>query len=200
MKYAKKGDGLVSRYINRRISGAITDFIVKRGIPITPNMMTAISTIIGIVGGILLPLIPPLGGLLVQTSSILDGVDGELARALNRQSKRGGFIDTVLDRIVDAVVIYGAWMATFLSSLGLWAALTGSLMVSYVHSVVRQFFGIDASDLGIPKFASRDVRLFIIFLGSLFYGTGLAIALTLVALASFVYVTLLSVKVWKTMK
>ncbi len=200
MKYAKKSDGIVSRFINRRISGAVTQLIIEKELPITPNLMTVISTIIGILGGIILPLLPPLGGTLVQLSSILDGVDGELARALNKQSKRGGFIDTVLDRVVDAIVVYGAWNTSFLPPLGLWAALTGSLLVSYIHSVIRQIFNVDAYELGVPKFASRDVRLFIIFIGSFFLKVGLSIALILIALISFTYIILVSVKVWKYMK
>ncbi len=197
MKYAKRSDGLVSRYINRKISGAITEFIISHNLPISPNLVTAISTLIGLLSAPSFIIFPPLGGLLIQLSSILDGVDGELARALNKASKKGGFIDTVLDRIVDAVALYGAWAASSTNSLILWASVTGSLMVSYLHSVIKQFFGIDAYELGVPKFASRDVRLFLLFVGSLFFNYGLKMVLIIIASISFIYVTLLVVKVWR---
>jgi len=47
----------------------------------------------------------PVAGILVQLASIVDGVDGELARARNMASPVGAFLDSLLDRIADAFVI-----------------------------------------------------------------------------------------------
>lgn len=86
----KPTDGPVSKYINRKISIRITRFIIEYNIPLTPNHVSIISFIMALVTlplylyGYLIP-----AGILVQLSSIIDGVDGELARALNMVSRKG---------------------------------------------------------------------------------------------------------------
>ena len=52
------------------------------------------------------------GGLMVQATSVLDGVDGETARLQMRAGPRGAWLDGMLDRMVDAAIVAG---------LGLWA-------------------------------------------------------------------------------
>lgn len=46
-------------------------------------------------------------GLLAQLSSIVDGVDGSLARLKDMTSEFGGFLDSVLDRYADILIILG---------------------------------------------------------------------------------------------
>ena len=167
-----KAEGPVSRYINRRVSSRITGFIVSRGIDITPNQMsliaflTAAAAAAATASGLLL-----LGGLLVQLSSILDGVDGELARARRMASPRGAFLDTVLDRYADLLVVaataYAAYQAGTLAPLQLLAlalaAITGDFMVSYIHARGVMDLGVHPGLAGpLDSIGSRDVRLFII--------------------------------------
>jgi CDP-L-myo-inositol myo-inositolphosphotransferase len=57
------------------------------------------------------------GALAVHGSSVLDGVDGEVARLRVRASPRGALLDGVLDRLVDAAVIV---------ALGIWAQREGA--------------------------------------------------------------------------
>jgi phosphatidylserine synthase len=51
------------------------------------------------------------GGFLAQATSVVDGVDGELARLQLRASRRGALLDGVLDRLADAAILagLGAW-------------------------------------------------------------------------------------------
>jgi len=109
----KPTDGPVSRYINRRLSNPITKFIVRHNIDVTPNQMSILSAFIGMLS---LPLYilnnPVLAGILVQVSSVLDGVDGELARARNMVSRRGRFLDACLDRYTDFIILAGASLYT----------------------------------------------------------------------------------------
>ncbi len=178
----KSTDGPVSKYINRKISTRITRAIIKYNIQLTPNQVSIISFILGVFSGLLFVynnLI--LGGIITQISSIIDGVDGELARALGRTSRFGGFFDAVLDRLADISVITGLGLLLLMYN-GYWynvfsyhivfliivLALTGDIMVSYIHARAEASLGTSLHKLcSIPVFASRDVRLFTVFVGGL---------------------------------
>ena len=172
----KSTDGPVSRALNRRISKRITEFILKKNIPVTPNQVSFISFLIALAGSLLYLLrLDPLAGILVQVSSIVDGVDGELARARGQASPLGAFVDSILDRLADASVVI-ALMAVSAETMPLISAIVGSLallgclMVSYVHSQGRATLKTHVGVVGkVPMFASRDVRLFIVFIASFFY-------------------------------
>jgi len=191
----KATDGLVARYINRRLSNPITLAIVRHGALLTPNQVSVISLLIGLASAATYILkLPVLAGVLIQVSSIVDGVDGELARLLGMESRRGAFLDAVLDRFVDISVIIGLTLYVnycmglstyvFLASM---AALSGCLMVSYIHARGEASLGVHPSKLGrVFNFSSRDVRLFAMFLGSVL---GLYVeTLLFIALLSYTYV------------
>jgi choline kinase/phosphatidylglycerophosphate synthase len=111
----KDGDGPVSRYVNRPISTRISMALA----PLRPNpdLVSWIVLGVAIVGAWLLWEGHGIaGGLVVQLTSILDGVDGELARLQLRAGPAGALLDGVFDRISDAVI---------LGALGVWALRSG---------------------------------------------------------------------------
>ncbi len=196
----KPTDGLISRYINRRISTRITSFILKYDIGVTPTQVSIFSFSLGLVAAYLyLYGYVLLAGLLVQISSIVDGVDGELARARDMVSKRGGFIDTILDRLANIAVltsitfylIYELGWSEFVVLVGL-AALSADLLVTYLHAVAQKDLGVHPALIGvIPPIASRDVRLFIVFLSSvlaIYDYSILLYGLLIMAVLTFAYV------------
>ncbi len=176
MAQVKPTDGPVSRYVNRRLSWPITMLIVRLRLPLTPNAVSLISFATALLAALLLATGNGVaGGILVQVSSVLDGVDGELARVTGRTSRRGGFLDAMLDRYADVAVLGGlAAMAlaagyepAHVLALAL-AAVTGDLLVSYVHARGEASLGVHPALVGrVPQLASRDVRLFIVFIGAL---------------------------------
>lgn len=158
------GDGLVSRLFNRRLSLLLTERVVDH---LTPNQATLLSTLVGLLAALLALLSPSLGGILYQLSSVLDGTDGEIARSSLRESPLGGWVDSVLDRVVDFC---------FLLSLGLYlgpeapwevlsGAIFGSLMVSYTSERYRGATGRDLYQ-DHPQLlylgGKRDERVFLI--------------------------------------
>ncbi|WP_258085137.1 bifunctional L-myo-inositol-1-phosphate cytidylyltransferase/CDP-L-myo-inositol myo-inositolphosphotransferase [Thermococcus thermotolerans] len=161
------GDGFVSRHLNRRISTEISYLLAER---VSPNGMTAITFALGMLSAFLTLVSLPLAGILYQLSSILDGVDGELARAQLRTSRFGGYIDSLLDRYVD-----GAFLALLAYSTlrePLWhlvalLALLGSVMVSYSTERFKAAYGEDAYG-SIPALrklpGKRDERIFLTML------------------------------------
>ncbi|MEM2077137.1 MAG: CDP-alcohol phosphatidyltransferase family protein, partial [Sulfolobales archaeon] len=52
--------------------------------------------------------LPAIGGVVAEISSIVDGVDGELARAKKMESKFGSFLDSMLDRLADILIVASA--------------------------------------------------------------------------------------------
>lgn len=79
------------------------------------------------------------GGIVVLLASALDMFDGALARATGTASRFGAMFDSVLDRFSEAVVLFGiAWYGITVGdseqALLAFAAVVGSLMVSYVRA------------------------------------------------------------------
>ncbi len=167
--YVKPGDGPISRLINRPVSTRISRFTLRVFPEVTPNMFTFASTIIGVIGGILVAMrIFILGALFIQLSSIIDGCDGEIARIKNLQSAHGDALDSLFDRLVDVSVIWGItiglvsaqesrWELILLTSLG-WILTSFSLLISYSSAVARRNWAKD-----FPRtLAGRDVRMLIL--------------------------------------
>ncbi|MBW7995104.1 MAG: NTP transferase domain-containing protein [Candidatus Glassbacteria bacterium] len=104
---AKARDGVVSRLLNRRISGLVTRLIAP--LPVRPNHVTGFNLLLAATAGALLAtghLIA--GGLTVQLYSVLDGVDGELARLKVQGSWLGAWLDNLTDRLCDWLIVAGA--------------------------------------------------------------------------------------------
>ena len=174
-KLKKDTDGPVSRILNRPISLRISKLLLKTGI--TPNQISVLSTVIGLVGasfffsGEYFYLI--LGGILIHIHSIVDGCDGEVARLKLRQTKYGGWLDSVLDRYVDAAIIfglaYGYWNMT--GDMTIWiigfSALIGTFLNSYTSDKYDSIFK-NGDMAKKSKFRmGRDVRLLLIVIGAL---------------------------------
>jgi hypothetical protein len=96
---SKPQDGFVSRFLNRPISSRVTRVLVK--FPIHPSAFTASIFVLPLVAAVFLVrgdyLSVVLGAAIFQLFSILDGCDGEIARAKNLESKFGQRLDSVCD-------------------------------------------------------------------------------------------------------
>jgi len=108
-EFAKDTDGFFARHFDRKISGAISQQLLKT--PVTPNQITVAVTLLGVGAGYwmaqpgMLPKVE--GALLFLLTSILDGCDGEIARAKKMTSKLGGWLDLWGDNVVHVCVFYG---------------------------------------------------------------------------------------------
>ncbi len=83
---------------------------------ITPIHLTLAFTVVGLLAAVLFGLQRwmPLAGLLLLLKSALDAADGSLARARNRPSRVGRFLDSICDFLVMAAVFAGI-------AAGVWA-------------------------------------------------------------------------------
>ena len=174
-KLKKDTDGPVSRILNRPISLMISKVLLKTGI--TPNQISVLSFIVGLAGASLFffgeyfYLI--LGGIIIHIHSIVDGCDGEIARLKLRRTKYGGYLDSFLDRYVDAAIIlgltYGYWSISGDSTIWIigFAAIIGSFINTYTGEKYDSIFKIRNGTRRINFRIGRDVRLLIIVVGAL---------------------------------
>ena len=109
----KQADGVISRYLNRRISTFISRRLAP--LPVTPNMVTSVVFLIGVLSGPLAYLGTPLGfalgGFCYWFSAVLDGCDGELSRLKYLGSPLGAWLDTVVDDVVCLSYISGMYLS-----------------------------------------------------------------------------------------
>lgn len=96
---AKPTDGWVARRLNRPISRPLSRLLLA--MRLTPAHASALSLLTGL-GAALFALHPSWGALvaaalLFQMASVVDGVDGEMARLTLTASPRGASIDTAVD-------------------------------------------------------------------------------------------------------
>jgi len=167
-------DGIVSQHINRKFSRPLARFLASHT-KASPNQVTVLSFAVAVLSGLaFFSFQPILGGILAQLSSILDGVDGDLAFLTNKISTFGGFLDSVLDRYGDFLILGGMLYYTFTAKefftlnvlVGI-AAIIGSLMVSYSRTRAESDLDLTFKEGFAGYAANRDVRLFIIMLGGI---------------------------------
>jgi phosphatidylglycerophosphate synthase len=93
----------------RRISSRVTRHLINA--PVTPNQLTWLMMVAGVLGGAAL-LLPGIGGavlaaLLIQVYLGLDCVDGELARWRKQTSTTGVYLDRVGHYLSEACLLVG---------------------------------------------------------------------------------------------
>ncbi|MBI3551199.1 MAG: CDP-alcohol phosphatidyltransferase family protein [Elusimicrobia bacterium] len=108
----KSQDGFMARHFDRYISLALSRLLLNT--PVTPNMMTVMSSLLGLAGAgfFLLPSYASrlTGAALIWLHSVLDGCDGELARLRFQESRWGGILDFWGDNLVHlALFLCMAW-------------------------------------------------------------------------------------------
>lgn len=105
------------------------------------------------------------GGIVILLGGLFDMLDGYIARGQNKVTKFGALLDSTLDRYSELFLFFG--VAIFFirvqavyGLLGIFFAISGSLMVSYVRA--------RAEGLGIPcsiGFVQRPERVILMVLG-----------------------------------
>ncbi len=106
---------IIDRYIIRKISGFITGFLIRT--PITPNQVTIISLILGIISGVFFSLgeytYTITAGLLYFLSTVFDQCDGEVARLKQMETEFGRKLDIIVDAIANAAIVAGITFALY---------------------------------------------------------------------------------------
>jgi phosphatidylglycerophosphate synthase len=166
----KPTDGPVSRWLNRPLSTRLSVFLFKHARWATPNLLTVTSFLLAIAAAFLFVQAQLwVGAFLVHVASVLDGVDGELARLRCDVTAFGSLLDSLLDRLADIslVLALGFLLSPSPFHFGLTGlAIFGVVLVSYVSQLAAQY--TDTSTLRtVFPWATRDVRLLSTTLGGL---------------------------------
>lgn len=98
------------------------------------------------------------GGLLILVSGFFDIVDGSVARATGRVSKRGGFLDSTLDRVAEIAIFLGILEGGLARPDWVLVALSLSLLVSYTRAKADAL-GTSLSGVGIGERSERLIAL-----------------------------------------
>jgi phosphatidylglycerophosphate synthase len=131
---------------------------------ITPTMLTASSLVLMVItGGALSQRQSVLGGVFLLLGGILDGIDGELARVMDHETKLGAFLDSICDHCGDYAVFFGLlwWylqIGSFTEVVLIFLALFGSMLGSQVRSRAGMV-GIDLKDIGLFTRFERNTLL-----------------------------------------
>ncbi len=140
---------LLPRAVPRRITDPIVAVLARAGV--APDHLT----LLGFAGNVGAAVLAARGeflaaGIVALIFSALDLLDGALARGTGRATAFGGVLDSTLDRLSEAAVLAG--VAFYYVQSGsreevvlCFAALTGSILVSYIRARA-QFYGLDLTD------------------------------------------------------
>ncbi len=126
----------------------------------TPNFVTVLALLTGVVAGVLFALGKPLGAaLLILLCGIFDILDGKVAKQRNQTSLFGAIFDSTLDRYSEFFLYLGL-AVYFRHHWALWITFftfLGSTMVSYTRARAE---GLDIEcKVGIMQRAERMVLM-----------------------------------------
>jgi CDP-L-myo-inositol myo-inositolphosphotransferase len=168
---AKPGDGPVSRRLNRPLSTRISMALATFGV--APDLVTVFVFLTSLAAALALVTANGLlAGILVQLASVLDGVDGELARLQLRSSTRGAILDAVLDRVADSAILvavglwalgghYPAWVVLLMTG----SAVSGAFLSMALKDRAAAFRLLLFPERFLGYFlGGRDGRLFLVAL------------------------------------
>ena len=168
---------LVSPELRARVRGLAVPVALAFGrLGLTPNALTVLGFGISVAAAVAAGFgawIP--AGLLVIFGGVFDLFDGALARATNRVSRLGAFLDSVFDRAGEAVIYLGIIAASQAAGftagtiLG-GAAMAASFMVSYARAKSESLGFTPGTTMAAVGVAPREVRLVILTLGLLLTG------------------------------
>ncbi|HTV53870.1 MAG TPA: CDP-alcohol phosphatidyltransferase family protein [Terriglobia bacterium] len=158
---AKIGQG--GKYLFDRIVGVL----VRRRV--NPNVLTAIGLFINLLAAYLFAFgYFRWAGLTIVIAAIFDLTDGPVARLSKRVTPFGGFLDSVLDRYSDLLLLTGL-LVYYSRGSRFWyvvlvaVAMIGAIMTSYTRARAENV--IPSCKVG---FLERPERIVLLIIGSLF--------------------------------
>jgi phosphatidylglycerophosphate synthase len=156
---------------------------------LSPNILTAIATIISLLSGMAFYMRSLWGGvLLILLSAFFDMLDGAVARASGRVTRFGAVLDHVLDRYAEYLILIGIALGGYLDWFWAAFALFGMVMASFTRAKAESVGGLKSCTVGI---AERQEKLALIIGGAIIenWVTGaLAVAVVLAGVLSHITV------------
>lgn len=143
----KNTDGWFSIHLNRHLSLAVSRRLVKY--PIHPNLVTAIALFVGVLSGAFSAMgtytFIAAGGMVFQLASIMDGIDGEIARAKFLTSRAGEWLDTISDELTNVAFIIGLTIGVYRLSASKTMLWLGIVTLFFYFTTIILLYGRLAS-------------------------------------------------------
>jgi archaetidylinositol phosphate synthase len=185
---------LVSSRLKKRFEGVVLAGVKPfADAGVTPNTVTIMGLIVSLASAWCFyswtssPLLLPAAALLILLSGLFDAVDGIIARTKGKVTTFGGFLDSVSDRYADAMVLAGITLGGLCNPVAGFAALIGSLMVSYTRSRAEAA-GVSMAGVGLAERAERMLILAAVTFIAVFWIDALNYGVILLAVLSHVTV------------
>lgn len=170
---------------------------------LSPNTLSLIGFIITIISSIIfginsLHLDPTInfsaiGSLFLLAGGFFDVIDGSVAKITKRTSRKGSFLDSILDKISETMIFLGIAIGEFANPILCLIAVSSSLLVSYTRSRAETL-GIDLSGIGLGERAERILILAIMgllpFSYSLEYGVIIVVGISIITIIQRINKTL----------
>ena len=183
-------DGIVDRYVNRKLSGGVTQLFLKLGL--SPNTITMVSLVLGLIAAGVFALgsyqFGIIGALLFQFSVIIDCCDGEVARLTFAESRFGQELDIWADNVVHMAIfagiasgayLHGSWEGSSLPLiLGMCAVVANMISLwlvnraRFLRSRPRELSRLGESTRGriefmLGKITNRDFSIIVLLFACL---------------------------------
>jgi archaetidylinositol phosphate synthase len=154
----------------------------RTGLP--PNFWTFLGLIVSAISGAVYAGVfaggSVVAGLFLLVGGALDIVDGAVAKATNRVTKSGAFLDSVVDRVSEVAVFTGILASNIMDNYLVLLALAFSLLVSYTRAR-GESLGLALSGVGIGERPERIIALVAFsLLGLVYWGVIAVLVLSLV--------------------
>jgi len=174
---------------------------------LTPNRVSALGIVLAFLSALAYTawqtntLYLLLATVLLLLSGLCDALDGILARLYHETTPFGGFLDSLLDRYVDAIVYAAIIISGLCNALWGSAALIGSLLVSYTRARAEAT-GIKMESIGLAERAERIIILATATVTAAFWQPKTAMNAGIILLAVLSNLTVLqrSIHVYKKLK
>jgi archaetidylinositol phosphate synthase len=135
------------------------------------------------------------GGIFLLISGFFDMIDGQVARYTKKVTRKGGFLDSIFDKIAEVAIFAGLLVGGFTEPIWVLLAITLSLLVSYTRSRAESL-GIKMQGIGIGERAERLLVIGIIGMipGLMPYAVGIVIVIAGVTFVQRIIVTSKNIK------
>jgi phosphatidylglycerophosphate synthase len=163
------GDAKVSGIVKGWLSISFTVSKALAKIRVTPNALT----ILGLVFGILLYMNSSAiwAPLILVISLICDGVDGSLAIITRQSSKWGALLDSVVDRLTEVFWVFALYSLGVDSKI----LITVLILASTQEYLRARAGGVGLKQVGVVTVAERPVRASFIFIALVAFNLNLEI-------------------------
>ncbi|HWO22290.1 MAG TPA: CDP-alcohol phosphatidyltransferase family protein [Kofleriaceae bacterium] len=138
----KSADGIAAKLLNRHISLPITYLLCRT--PVHPNHVTVVAFLCALAGAFSLAqggyLAGVIGMLFVELGSIVDGIDGELARLKFQFSRLGQWLDTTADDLGNIAYATGTAINLHLAGASWALPLVAAAVTAFVLTQGTQYY------------------------------------------------------------